>query len=130
VDYDEVRAGEGHKLPTSPRLRRASKALKKRLNLRTNPKPSRMAQIAISAFDTDLDLDLDTRDIRRLQRGEKKIRKTRKPKRKNPSRSHIATAAEFKRLEAITRKLRSRIKNALVKRNPVGWFRDVSPVTA
>jgi len=30
-DYDEARAGEGHKLPLHPRLRRASAALKKRV---------------------------------------------------------------------------------------------------
>lgn len=31
VDYDDARAGEGHRTPASPRLRRVSKALKKRL---------------------------------------------------------------------------------------------------
>ena len=48
----------------------------------------------------------------------------------NPSRSDTVLAAEWKRLQTVTRQLRSRIKNALTKRNPVGWFRDVSPVTA
>jgi hypothetical protein len=37
VDYDDARAGEGHKLPTSGRLRRVSKALKKRIGMKTNP---------------------------------------------------------------------------------------------
>lgn len=35
--------------------------------------PSRMAKAAISAFDTDYDLDLDLKDVRRLKRGEKKL---------------------------------------------------------
>jgi hypothetical protein len=41
----------------------------------------------------------------------------------------IATDAELKRLQAATKKLASRRKNTRLKKNPVGWFRDVSPVT-
>jgi hypothetical protein len=41
-------------------------------------------------------------------------------------------AAELKRLQAATKLLASRRKNGgrSIKRNPVGWFREVSPVTA
>ena len=39
------------------------------------------------------------------------------------------TDAEFKRLQSVSRLLTSRRKNTAIKRNPVGWFRSVSPVT-
>ena len=41
---------------------------------------ARLAKAAISVFDNDLDLDVDARDVRRLQKGEKAIRR----KKKNP----------------------------------------------
>ena len=64
---------------------------------KVNPSAVRAAKAAISIFDNDLDLDVDAKDLARLQ--------------------------------AVTRKLASRRKNGKLKRNPVGWFREVSPVT-
>lgn len=58
---------------------------------------SRLAKAAISTFDVDFDLDVDSADLKKLQ--------------------------------AVSRKLASRRKNTAIKRNPVGWFKDVSPVT-
>ena len=46
----------------------------------TKPSASQLAKAAISVFDNDLDLDVDARDVRRLQRGEKAVAR----KKKNP----------------------------------------------
>jgi hypothetical protein len=38
-------------------------------------------------------------------------------------------AADLRRLQAVNRKLVSRRKNGKLKRNPIGWFKGVEPVT-
>ncbi len=102
---------------------------------KANPAAARMAKAAISAFDTDFDLDLDLNDVRRLKAGAKS-RKRRAGKqsvagsRKRNAATPTVSDAEMKALQAETRRLASRPKARLRKINPVGWFKDVSPVTA
>ncbi len=76
-------------------------AASKGIRLEINPKrssASRLAKAAISVFDNDLDLDVDAKDLKRLQDATRRLGPSRRKK--------------------ITRKI-----------NPIGWFRDVSPVT-
>lgn len=88
VVFDEV-AGYQYALnhPTLGRRWVGEKnvAKSKRAKVVTNPFPSKLAKAAISAFDTDYDMDLDANDIRRLKKGEKRLAK--KPAAKTPARS-------------------------------------------
>jgi hypothetical protein len=117
-----------------------------------NPSASRMAKSAIAIFDSDLDLDLDTRDVARLKTGEKILRRRRKAKAKrNPDSGFVCLECGHKfRSVAAAEKAAfgdegcpdcdgsdinfdypdSQPKSNPAKRNPVGWFRDVDPVTA
>lgn len=79
-----------------------------------------LAKAAIGVFDANSDGKVSRKDIRILKKSAPKKRTA--AKRKKATKNPAVSAAEFARLLSETRRLASRKKNGLLKRNPVGYF--------
>ena len=84
-------------------------ATQKGIRLEVNPASAvRLAKAAISVFDNDLDLDVDSKDIARLKRGQKAIAKNPRPKMTESLARAAATDAANARMRKAGRKVWNR----------------------